>query len=95
MGLLIYLRVRVALGRFSLDLDPEDRPFRPFVLTDSLLGYLLLAFFLAVSVHLTLVQFAPGLGQGVILAVDGVVLAVAVVVEQVTLVVSGRKFGKG
>src|SRR3954452_4194649 len=88
-----YLRVRVAIGRFSLDLDPTDRPFRPLTLTDSLLGYLLLAFLLAVSVHLLLIQVAPGLGVGtVLLGADAAVLAVAVLLEQTTLVVAGRHF---
>lgn len=90
MGLLMYLRLRVAIGRFSLDLDPNDRPFRPFVLTDSFLGYALLAFLLAVSVHLTLVQFAPTLGMPAILAADVVTLAAALAAEQLTLVVARR-----
>ncbi len=90
MGLMTYLRIRVAIGRFSLELDPRDRPFRPLVLTDSLLGYLLLAFFLAVSVHLGLIQAAPGLGPRA-LAIDAAVLALGVLAEQITLVVAGRR----
>jgi hypothetical protein len=90
MGLVMYLRVRVAVGRFSLELDPNDRPFRPLVLTDSLLGYLLLAFFLAVSVHLCLIQLAPGLGSAVILAIDLSTWLLALMAEQATLVVAGR-----
>ena len=38
VGLITYLRIRVAIGQFSLDLDLTDRPFRPLTLTDSLLG---------------------------------------------------------
>jgi hypothetical protein len=94
IGLVTYLRVRVAIGQFSLDLDPTDRPFRPLVLTDSLLGYILLAFFLAVSVHLTLVQFAPGLGMIATLAIDVVTWVAAVMAEQVTLVWGARRYGK-
>ena len=90
MGLVMYLRVRIAVGRFSLDLDPNDRPFRPLVLTDSLLGYLLLAFFLTVSVHLCLIQLAPGLGSAVILVIDLLTWLLALMAEQATLVVAGR-----
>jgi hypothetical protein len=94
MGVLTYLRVRVAVGRFSLELDPNDRPFRPLVLTDSLLGYFLLAFFLAVSVHLSLVQLALGLEMATVLVIDIATLAIAVVTEQATLVVAGRFYRK-
>lgn len=92
VGLLTYLRVRVAIGRFSLDLDPRDRPFRPLTLTDSLLGYLLLSFLMAVSVHLMLIQVAPNLKMEVVLAADAATLAVAVLAEQITLVVAGRRY---
>jgi len=91
MGLTTYLRVRVAVGRFSLQLDPADRPFRPLVLTDSLLGYLLLSFFLAVAVHLGLTQLAPGLGSATLLF-DAATLAVAAAAEQVTVVAAGRLY---
>jgi hypothetical protein len=89
--LVIYLRVRVAIGRFSLQLDPTDRPFRPLRLTDSLLGYLLLAFLFAVSLHVLLVQVVPGLRLDVNLAIDAGAIAVAVLVEQLTLVVAGSR----
>jgi hypothetical protein len=92
MGVLTYLRIRVAVGRFSLEVDPDDRPFRPLVLTDSLLGYLLLAFFLAVSVHLCLIQVAPGLGFGTVLVFDAATVVIAVLAEQMTIVVAGRHF---
>ena len=90
MGLITYLRVRVAIGRFSLDLDPNDHPFRPLVPTDSLLGYLLLAFFLSVSVHLSLIQFAPGLSLAAVFLLDAAALVLAIVAEQLTLVAAGR-----
>lgn len=92
MGVMTYLRVRVALGRFSLELDPDDRPFRPMVLTDSFLGYLLVAFFLAVSVHLSLIQLAPSLGARAVLLIDAAVVATAAVAEQITLVTAGRHY---
>ncbi len=92
MGLITYLRGRVAIGRFSLDLDPTDRPFRPLTLTDSLLGYLLLAFLMAVSVHLFLIQVVPGLGTWKVLGADAAILVVAVLMEQATLIVAGRHF---
>lgn len=92
LELVIYLRVRIAIGRFSLQLDPTDRPFRPLKLTDSLLGYLLLAFLFGVSLHVLLIQLIPSLGENlfVLLAIDIVAVALAVVAEQVTLVIAGR-----
>lgn len=53
-AMLTYVRLRLAAGRFALELDPEDRPFRAFRLTDSLLGYALIAFFFAIGVHVML-----------------------------------------
>jgi hypothetical protein len=88
--LLMYLRVRVAIGRFSLQLDPTDRPFRPLRLTDSLLGYVLLAFLFAVSLHVLLVQLLTGVRLEAIAGIDAAAFGLAVVVEQVTLVVAGR-----
>jgi hypothetical protein len=55
-----YLRLMVALGRFSVELDPTDRPFRPFRLTDSLLGYLMLSFLSALAAGVSITAaFAP------------------------------------
>ena len=59
LELVIYLHVRVAIGTFSLQLDPTDRPFRMLRLTDSLMGYMLLAFLFCVSLHVTLVLAMP------------------------------------
>ena len=87
--LVIYLRVRVAIGKFSLQLDPTDRPFRPLRLTDSLLGYVLLAFLFAVSLHVLLVQ-VTALPLGVLLGIDAAAFALAVLAEQVTLILAGR-----
>jgi hypothetical protein len=91
--LLVYLRVRVAIGHFSLLLDPTDRPFRPLRLTDSLLGYLIIAFLLAVSVHLLLMEVIPGRDgiDPLFLAVDGAVIALAVLAEQLTVTIAGRQ----
>lgn len=89
--LLISLRIRVAVGRFSLQLDPSDRPFRPMRLTDSLLGYLLLAFLVGISLHVLLVQLVPQLPMTTLLAIDGGAIAVAVLIEQWTLILAGRR----
>ena len=89
--LVISLRIRVAIGRFSLQLDPTDRPFRPLRLTDSLLGYLLLAFLFAVSLHVLLLQIVGDVKLEAIVGIDVVAFVVAVLVEQVTLVLAGRK----
>ncbi len=89
--LIISLRIRVAVGRFSLQLDPTDRPFRPLRLTDSLLGYLLLAFLFTVSLHVLLVQLLTNLPLELVLGIDAAAFVSAVILEQATLVVQGRK----
>ena len=92
-GLVAYIRVRVAIGNFSLQLDPTDQPFRPLRLTDSLLGYLLMAFLFVVALHLLLSMTVPALEarQGLLLAIDGAVMLLAACAEQLTLVVMGRR----
>jgi hypothetical protein len=89
-ALVISLRVRIAIGKFSLQLDPSDRPFQPLRLTDSLLGYMLLAFLFAVAVHVLLVQILTGVDLMIIVGIDAAVLALAIVVEQMMLVFAGR-----
>lgn len=59
----IYLSLWVRLGRFSLEIDPSDRPFRIFRITDSLLGYLMLCFFTAVSFHLLAIPWIGSIDQ--------------------------------
>ena len=93
-GLFIYLRIRVAIGQFSLQLDPTDRPFRPLRLTDSLLGYLLLAFLGVVALHLFLTVLLRGQERSLpmLLGIDAAAFALAVLAEQYTLVVAGRRY---
>jgi len=89
-GLVSYIRLRIAIGRFSLQLDPTDRPFQPGRLTDSLLGYMLLAFLFAVAMHVLLF---PMLGQSAaLLGIDIAAFLGAVAAEQISLVVAGAKF---
>jgi hypothetical protein len=92
-GLVTNLRLRLAIGSFSLQLDPSDQPFRPLRLTDSLLGYLLLVFLFAVSLHLVLTLAFPDLEEswGLLLAIDVIAMLLAVTAEQVTLVLAGRR----
>lgn len=89
-----YLRLRVALGRFSLERDPSDKPFEPLKLTDSLLGYILLAFFFAIATHLLQVTVFPTLrgNLAVTLTVDSVVFFLAILAEQLTLVRARRLY---
>lgn len=96
LQLVIYIRLRVALGRFSLDLDPGDRPFRPFRLTDSYLGYILLVFLTGVSVHLLVLAVVPALRASlpVVLAIDAVVVTIALLAEPITLAVLGRRYAR-
>jgi hypothetical protein len=94
LELIIYLRVRVAAGAFCVQLDPTDRPFRPLRLTDSLLGYLVLAFLFAVSLHILLILLFPALDQrqAMLLGIGAAAVATAVLAEQFTLVVVGRRW---
>ncbi len=62
MCTIAYLRLLLSLGQFSLSIDPTDRPFRVFKLTDALLGYLLHVFFLILSVHLIAAVFVSRFG---------------------------------
>lgn len=95
LQMLVYIRLRLAVGRFSLDLDPTDHPFRPLQLTDSFLGYTLLAFLFAVSLHLCLDVTLPDLAgrNSLVLIVDGGAFLVALAAEQMALVVAGRHHG--
>jgi hypothetical protein len=92
-GMLTYIRLRIAIGHRSLELDPTDRPFRPLRLTDSLLGYMLLSFLFVVSVHFLLYE-ALHEQTALLIGIDIAVFVVAVLVEQVTLVVAGRRVAK-
>jgi hypothetical protein len=96
LQLVAYIRLRVAVGKMSLELDPTDRPFRPFRLTDSYLGYLLVAFLTAVSAHLFLVELVPAWQQDFrpLLVCDALILAVVVVIEPAVLAVAGRVYGR-
>lgn len=63
LSTIVYLRLLRSLGNFSLELDPTDRPFRVFKLTDSFLGYCILAFFLTVSAHLFVFPILEGVRE--------------------------------
>jgi hypothetical protein len=91
LGLVTYIRLRVAIGKRSLEIDPNDRPFRPLRLTDSLLGYMLLAFLFAVSLHFLLY---PYLDEGRLLIVDAAAFGAAILAEQTTLVIAGWAYRK-
>ena len=91
MGLITYLRLRIALGSFSLMIDPQDRPYRPFRLTDSLLGYMLIAFLLSLSLHVLLYPHLKNYGPSLLLIIDSSVFVLAVVVEQLALILAGQK----
>jgi hypothetical protein len=94
LQLVAYVRLRVALGRFSLELDPTDRPFRPFRLTDSYLGYVLLVFLTGVSTHLFALAAVPALraNLALVLALDAAVVTVALLAEPITLAAVGRGY---
>ncbi|MEW4567015.1 hypothetical protein AB1L88_04025 [Tautonia sp. JC769] len=93
IGLLVYVRVRLAIGHNSLHLYPNDDPFRPLKLTDSLLGYILLAFLFAVSLHLFLTVSLDGRqgSEAWVIVADVVVFVVAIVAAQLALVIAGRR----
>jgi hypothetical protein len=96
LGMVTYIRLRVAIGNRSLELDPTDRPFRPLKLTDSVLGYALLVFLFVVSLHFLVTALVKNLTGadpvwGVLLAMDGVVFVLGILAEQVTLVIAGKR----
>jgi hypothetical protein len=96
LQLIVSIRLRVAVGRFSLALDPTDRPFRPFRLTDSYLGYLLLAFLFTLSVHLYVVVLrSPTESElPLVLAFDAVVLVITILAEPISLHMAHRHYRK-
>ncbi len=91
VGMVTYIRLRLAIGTRSLQIDPNDRPFRPLRLTDSLLGYFLLVFLLIVSLHFLLY---PYLDERMLLIADAAGAIVAILAEQVTLVIAGRVYSR-
>jgi hypothetical protein len=93
-GMATYMRLRIAVGQRSLESDPTDQPFKPLRLTDSLLGYMILAFLFVVSLHFLIVAlgFNDERHWLLLLTIDAVAFALAVVAEQVALVAAGRRF---
>ncbi len=89
-SVVIYLRLAVAIARFSLKIDPSDRPFRPFKLTDTYLGYLLITFFLFVACRL-LAAGLPTLSDQAGWLIAGLVAAAAVLAYPIVQFVAGRK----
>ncbi len=92
-GLISFARVRIAIGHFSIQIDPTDDPFRPLHLTDSLLGYLLMAFLFATALHLLLIQMVPTLANRfeTLLAIDAAAILLALLAEQSTLALNRRR----
>ncbi|MFL5245610.1 MAG: hypothetical protein ACJ8FY_26235 [Gemmataceae bacterium] len=93
LEMLIYLRVRLAAGSFWMQLDPTDQPFRPLRLTDSFLGYSILAFLFAISLHVLLILAVPALERhpALLLSIDTAALLLALLGEQMTILVAGRR----
>lgn len=91
-SMVTYLRLRVAIGTRSLEISPTDRPFQPLKLTDSLLGFMLLAFFFAVAVHFLFEStiLREERHWTTLLIIDAVAFLFALVVEQLSLVYFGR-----
>lgn len=94
VGMVTYIRLRLAIGVRSLQIDPNDRPFRPLRLTDSLLGYMLLAFLFVVSLHFLLYPYLGERQERLLLAVDAAAFAVALLAEQTSLVIAGWGYQK-
>jgi hypothetical protein len=93
VGMLTYVRLRVAVGNFSLQIDPTDQPFRPLRLTDSFLGYVLLAFLFGISWYVLLYMVAPGLGEVLLLIISGLAFLAAIAMEQLTVYFAGKAAG--
>ena len=94
LSMIIYLRLLVSLGNFSLRLDPTDRPFRVLKLTDSFLGYCILTFFLAISTHVLLLPYFGSKADNSMATVwkmDLAVIAFALVCYVGTLLVAQKQ----
>ncbi|MGC3969779.1 MAG: hypothetical protein QM775_21345 [Pirellulales bacterium] len=87
--LMMYLRLAVAIAKFSLQLDPTDQPYRPTKLTDTLLGYAIVSFFFMVAVQLCCVPwFTPGSRTPWIVGIVAGVIALAA--YPISLAVAGH-----
>jgi hypothetical protein len=62
-----------------------------FRLTDSLLGYAIVAFLGVVALHLLIGLLAPDLGPQPLGAIDVGAFAIAIGVEQLTIALAGRR----
>ncbi len=65
LTIIMYLRLVLSVGQFSLALNPADQPFSPWRLSDSFLGYLLLGFFAVIPAHLLLYPWLNSATWGV------------------------------
>jgi hypothetical protein len=63
--IIMYLRLVLSVGQFALALNPADKPFSPWRLSDSFLGYLLLGFFAVIPAHLLLYSWLNATTWGV------------------------------
>lgn len=88
LGLAILLRLRVAQGRFSRQLDPADAAFEPLRITDAFLGYLLTAFLVGVALFVLMSQFVSGLALP--LVAGAVTVVAAVLAERLVLLRAAR-----
>lgn len=83
LQLLVYLRVRIAVGRFSMALNPNDRPNSPWrLMTDSSLGYLLIAFLFGISIHVLVTVFFEELSFWKVITIDLIAVALAILLER-------------
>ena len=92
----IYIRTYVAIGGFCLQLDENDKPFRPFRLTDSFLGYLTLSALWAVAIHILAILLLPWLESNVWLhlGIDAAAFMFALGMHQVSLIRHAIKMHK-
>jgi hypothetical protein len=76
-NILIYGRLSASIAEMSLRLDPTDNPYRPFKLTDTWFGYLLVVFFTTIAVHLTAYTYVDS-NPRLIWIIDGATAGIAV-----------------
>lgn len=89
----MYVRLSLAAAKFSLQLDPTDTPYRPLKLTDSFLGYLLIVFFLGVSVHLSIAPWFTEMSRAPWM-VDAVAMSFAGLLYPAALKRAGSRQGR-
>lgn len=86
-----YLRLRIAMGDLSLQLDPWDTPFRAGHMTDSLLGYMLLSLLLSVAAYTMIRSTSSTCGEWIAWSAALTIGLLTIGAEQMLLIVCNAR----